>query len=151
MTFDFSITMTDAPSQDLWQQVWDGLAAYNLQFAPADEHQQLVIFVHDADKKLIGGLLGGTAWEWLYINIFWLDESVRRQRLGEKILQMVEQEAIRRGCRHAYFDTLSFQARGFYEKYGYVVFAELDDFPPGHKKYFMKKDLIPEQKENHDD
>jgi hypothetical protein len=38
-------------------------------------------------------------------------------------------------------ETLSFQARGFYERYGYSVFGELDDFPPGHRKYFLKKNL----------
>ena len=143
MFSNFSITMTDTPPQDLWRRVWDGLAAYNLQFAPADGHQALAIFAHDADKNLVGGLLGGTAWSWLYINILWLDEAVRHQGLGQKLLTMAEQEAVRRGCRHAYFDTLSFQARGFYEKNGYIVFAVLNDFPPGHKKYFMKKNLMP--------
>jgi hypothetical protein len=55
---------------------------------------------------------------------------------------MGEEEATRRGCKYAYLDTLSFQARGFYEKHGYTVFGELAHFPPGHRKYFLKKDLL---------
>jgi endonuclease/exonuclease/phosphatase (EEP) superfamily protein YafD len=37
--------------------------------------------------------------------------------------------------------TFSFQARPFYEKFGYEVFATLEDYPPGHRKYFLRKAL----------
>jgi hypothetical protein len=50
-------------------------------------------------------------------------------------------EAIRRGCRGAYLDTFSYQARPFYEKLGYAVFGTLDDYPPGHQRFFMRKRL----------
>jgi hypothetical protein len=30
------------------------------------------------------------------------------------------------------------EARPFCERLGYEVFGELDDFPPGHARYFMK-------------
>jgi len=39
------------------------------------------------------------------------------------------------------FDTFDFQARGFYERLGYEAFAELQDFPRGHSRFFMKKTL----------
>jgi hypothetical protein len=42
---------------------------------------------------------------------------------------------------HAYLDTFSFQAPDFYKKLGYEVFGELQDFPHGHQRYFMKKRL----------
>lgn len=38
-------------------------------------------------------------------------------------------------------ETLSFQAIGFYLKSGYQVFAQLDDKPPGHTWYYLKKEL----------
>lgn len=42
------------------------------------------------------------------------------------MLLQAEQEAIARGCRGAWLDTYSFQARGFYERLGYAVFGILD-------------------------
>ncbi len=78
---------------------------------------------------------------WLYIDVFWLDESVRRQGWGEKILQTAEEEARGRGCHRVYLDTLDFQALPFYQKYGYSVFGVLDDFPLGHKRYYLQKAL----------
>ena len=37
------------------------------------------------------GLLGGTFWGWLYINLFWRAEPIRHQGVGGRILQMAEQ------------------------------------------------------------
>jgi hypothetical protein len=52
-----------------------------------------------------------------------------------------EAEAIRRGCRGAWLDTFSFQARGFYERPGYSIFGTIENFPPGHRRFFLKKDF----------
>jgi hypothetical protein len=54
---------------------------------------------------------------------------------------MIEDEAVKCRCKHIDLDTFSFQARPFYEKNGYTVFATLDNCPEGHSKHFLKKDL----------
>ena len=46
-----------------------------------------------------------------------------------------------RGCRHARLDTFDFQARTFYEQLGYRVYAELPDFPEGHRQFHLIKEL----------
>jgi hypothetical protein len=56
-------------------------------------------------------------------------------------MSQAEREAIRRGCRGAWLDTFSFQARGFYERLGYTVFGTIAGCPPGHSRFFLKKDL----------
>jgi hypothetical protein len=38
--------------------------------------------------------------------------------------------------------TMTFQARAFYERNGYVVFGELDDFPGDERRLFMRKQLV---------
>ena len=39
-------------------------------------------------------------------------------------------------------DTFDFQAKEFYEKFGYVLFATLEDTPsPGHTRYYFRKDF----------
>jgi hypothetical protein len=53
----------------------------------------------------------------------------------------MEAEAIRRGCHGAFLDTFSYQARPFYEKLGYEVFGTLEDYPPGHQRFYMRKRL----------
>jgi hypothetical protein len=55
------------------------------------------------------------------------------------LLLEAEAAAIKLGCRGAWLGTFDFQARGFYERLGYNVFAELTGFPPGHTHYHLKK------------
>lgn len=122
--------------------VRNGLRHYNSLFAD-NSYQPLHIFLRDNDGTLVGGLLGDTYWGWLAVNILWLDEGVRRQGYGERLLAAAEDEARRRGCAHVHLDTLSFQARPFYEKLGYRVYGALEDFPAGsgHTRYYMTKDI----------
>jgi hypothetical protein len=54
-------------------------------------------------------------------------------------MRTVEDEALTHGCDYAY--TMTFQAVGFYEKLGYVVWGVQDEFPPGHRRSFVSKAL----------
>ena len=54
---------------------------------------------------------------------------------------MVEAEARQSGATEAYLDTFSFQAPEFYKKNGYQVFGVLENFPPGHQRYYLTKAL----------
>ena len=67
--------------------------------------------------------------------------DARGQGLGTQIMQRAEAEALARGCVGAWLDTFEFQARGFYEKLGYACFGQIDGYPPGFSRFFMKKTL----------
>ena len=40
-------------------------------------------------------------------------------------------------------DLLGFQSLGFYERLGYERFATLEDYPPGERRYILRKSLGP--------
>jgi GNAT superfamily N-acetyltransferase len=90
---------------------------------------------------VMGGIIGETHWNWLFINLLWIDETLRGQGYGHQLLQAAECEGRLRGATYAYLDTFSFQAPEFYQKHGYQVFGVLEDFPPGHKRYYFTKQL----------
>jgi ribosomal protein S18 acetylase RimI-like enzyme len=71
----------------------------------------------------------------------WVREELRGRAYGRSLLTLAEEEARQRGARHAHLDTFSFQAPGFYERHGYRVFGELQDFPRGHRRYYLTKEL----------
>lgn len=119
----------------------DGLEQYNRQFAMASTWQPFNAFVRNEDDKIIGGMLGGSFWRWFYIEIFWLDDSIRNAGYGSQMLELAEKEAKTRDCVAIFVDTMSFQAPKFYKKKGYTEWGRLDDFPPGHARIFMQKQL----------
>jgi ribosomal protein S18 acetylase RimI-like enzyme len=118
-----------------------GLKQFNDQFSEDDNHLELAVVLRDGQGQLAGGLLADTGWRWLHVNTLWIRADMRGQGYGRRLLEMAEQEAIRRGCRHAQLETHDFQALGFYQKQGYGLFGQLDDYPPDHIKYFLKKEL----------
>ena len=133
--------MNHHPTEQEIEFVRASLAQFNLEHVGEDGHTPLNLVEYDADGKVIGGLLGGTSWGWMYVDILWVDESHRRQGIGTKLLAQSEQEAIRRGCHHVHLDTMSWQAPEFYKKHGYTVIGILPDIPSGNQKYLLMKAL----------
>jgi len=129
-------------ADSLKQIVRDGLGAYNLTKTGYEEYYPVSIFLRDANDEVLGGVLGEIWAQWLFVSHLWLAAPLRRHGYGRKLLLAAESYAVEKGCHGAYLTTSSFQARPFYEKLGYEVFAELDDFPAGHKQYFLKKRLV---------
>jgi GNAT superfamily N-acetyltransferase len=140
----YTMTIEETPDPADARFVFERLREFNRSRTGIDDgHRRLAILVRDEAGAIVGGLLGDTFWGWLYVSILWIDESLRGQGYGHRLLVAAEQEAIARGCHHALLDTMSFQARPFYEKYGYTVFGELHDIPVGHSRYYMQKPLQP--------
>lgn len=136
-----SIEIAQNPTSDEKEFIFQQLVKFSSQRAGEANYKPLTIFLREADKNLVGGLLGATYWQWLYVEFFWIHESWRKQGYGDAVLAAAEQEAMRRGCEYAYLDTFSFQAPEFYQKRGYIIFGELPGFPENHSRYFLKKTL----------
>ena len=71
----------------------------------------------------------------------WIREDLRGCGYGHRLLTLLEDAARQHGAKNAYLDTFSFQAPDFYQKHGYQVFGTLKDFPVGHKRYYLRKQL----------
>ena len=137
----FHLELDEHASSDDIQIVLRGLEQFNLGFAPPIGYRPLNIFLRNDANQILGGLLGETAWEWLHIDIVWIDGSARGQGYGTRLITEAEQEARRRGCHSVHLDTMSFQALPFYERLGYTLWGTLDDHPTGHQRHFLRKKL----------
>lgn len=137
----FQLTLEDSSAQDDIMALHRGLEAFNRRVAGDVDYRPLNVFVRDDAGTVIGGLLGATYWSWLAIEILWLQDDLRGGGLGTHLVTMAEEEAMRRGMRHAQVDTVDFQALPFYQKLGYTVFGQLENCPEGHTRYYLAKDL----------
>src|SRR3954447_7835756 len=110
---------------------------------PADvgprDWQPVCFAVRDAEDAIVGGVYGATMWRWLMIDGLWISTALRGQGLGSRVLDAAESLAISRGCTGSWLGTFDFQARRFYERHGYSVFAELPGFPAAHSHFHLSK------------
>lgn len=117
------------------------LLAHNIAHVGPIDYQPLIVTLRDEAGIIHGGLWGHTAHAWLFVQYLAVAAQARGQGLGARLMADAESEAARRGCHSVWLDTFEFQARGFYQKQGYVQFGELKDYPPPFTRYFFRKSL----------
>jgi GNAT superfamily N-acetyltransferase len=135
------IMVAEVVDDDVVEAILNGLRAHSLEFTKTRGFLPLALHVRDVQNRIVAGVIGRVNWNWLYVELFWVDESLRGRGLGRRLLSSLEDEARNRGCQQAHVDTFSFQARSFYERCDYEAFAVLDEYPPGHQRVFLKKVL----------
>jgi GNAT superfamily N-acetyltransferase len=114
---------------------------FNEKHGRAYDFIALRLGILDSAGEVIAGLLGATGWQWLNIDILYVNADQRGLGFGRALVNAALALARERGCQGAMLDTFDFQARGFYQKLGFEVFATLDDMPPGHQRFWLKRAL----------
>lgn len=129
------------PTKEETERIRAELFRFNSDRVGDDGHVPLNIVEYDKEGNLIGGILGGTYWGWMYVDILWVHENHRGRGIGSKLLTEAEKEAKARGCHHVHLDTMSWQAPEFYKKHGYTTIGILPDIPKGNQKLLLMKEL----------
>ena len=137
-----SIEISDQPNPEAERILGSGLAAFNESITGYNDRRPLMVLIKDTETdQILGGITGKTTLGMAFLDLFHLPEHLRGSGVGRQLLQIFEDEARRRGCRNAVLYTLSFQAPGFYEKYGWVKFGEVPCEPEGSSRVFLSKPL----------
>jgi GNAT superfamily N-acetyltransferase len=133
--------LTASPSPEELAVITDALSAFNDSDIGPSHRRPLAVLIRDTDGKVTGGLSGFTAWGWLFTQMLYIPDTLRGTGISGTILTKAEEEARARGCRGAWIDTFSPQALRVYLRQGYEVFGELEDFPEGRTRSFLRKSL----------
>jgi GNAT superfamily N-acetyltransferase len=141
MDDEYEIIAMEKPDDPVWDAVGWGLHKYNVRLAGDPQSRPVCFVLRAPDQEIAGGLIGKTYWDWFYIDLLFVKEELRGCGYGHRLLELAENEARQRGATNVYLDTFSFQAPEFYKQHGYQVFGELKDFPSGHQRYFLTKQL----------
>jgi GNAT superfamily N-acetyltransferase len=115
------------------------------------ESKTFVIRVHGQDGTVVGGAIFWTYWSWLEVSLLALEEVVRDQGLGRRLMALIEEKAREEGCTRIRTESFEREAFGFYQKLGYRVVGCLTDFPQGYNYYWLRKDLLAIEEPQMDD
>lgn len=105
----------------------------------------LAVVARDERGDLVGGLVAEAAWGWLHVELLWVGERRRGRGVGTRLVAAAEERARELGCTRAYVSTLAWQAPDFYRRLGYRTIAELPEFVAGQPRFWLAKELGPDQ------
>jgi GNAT superfamily N-acetyltransferase len=117
----------------------DRLYEFNTSQTEQDDGQLFAFIIRNDQQEIIAGLSG---WTWAHaceIRTLWVHPAWRGQGYGRDLLAKAEDEARAHGCKVILISSYSFQAPGFYQKFGYELAWKLNDFPPGHQYCYLVK------------
>ncbi|MFD2167027.1 GNAT family N-acetyltransferase [Thalassotalea euphylliae] len=139
------ITVTMSPKECDLNTISKGIQSFNQRYLDDvivyEPDTKFAVFAKDENDNVIGGARATAFWNYCILELLWLSEESRGQHAGTKIMDAVEKCARDNGFEYMRTETLSFQAKPFYEKRGYTVFGELPDYPKGHTTYCLIKKL----------
>ncbi|TKH44311.1 histone acetyltransferase [Paenibacillus terrae] len=131
-------------SKDEARFVRNKLIEFNAKHIPEDirtRYEEINLTLKNDAGQVIGGLLSVLCWNWVEVDILWVDQSYQGKGYGSQLLGEIEQIAKDNGCTFIQLNTFTFQAPDFYEKQGYEVIGLIDDAPRGFKHYYYKKNI----------
>jgi ribosomal protein S18 acetylase RimI-like enzyme len=136
----YQTSVDEACSHEDVKFLKNALSDYNSMFLGSKTHH-FVIMVKDTDQVIAG------AFVWMqnttmYLDTIFVAEKYRKDKIGKTLLDLSEKRGHALGCNLCIIDTLGFQAQGFYEKFGYKVFANVPDYQGGYDRIYLKKSLL---------
>ncbi len=141
MPEELNFEFTDRPAADDLDAVDAGLHLHNLHAVDQSGVRTLACFARHAGGRVQGGLRARQWGAAVEVQQLWVEPSLRRHGVAERLMRLLEDEARRRGAALIFLDTFSFQAPGLYERCGFHAAVRLDGFPDGIAKYVMVKRL----------
>ncbi|TJY41090.1 GNAT family N-acetyltransferase [Cohnella pontilimi] len=104
-------------------------------------YEEINLNIKNHEGTIIGGLNSAVCWNWIEVDILWVDQNFRGHGVGSKLMNEIELIARQKGCTFIKLNTFSFQAPEFYKKHGYKEIAVIDNAPRGYKHYYLMKEL----------
>jgi len=133
------IKVIDAEDEKIVKEILAGLRQYD--YSRVEKDMTPLIISVTEKGKLKAGAQCLVLWDWIHVKLLWVDETYRKTGIGTRIMETIENEAVKRNCFGVHLDTYEFQAPDFYQKLGYVIFGIIEDHPKGMKRYYLSKRL----------
>jgi ribosomal protein S18 acetylase RimI-like enzyme len=138
---DLELIFDPLPGESLERFISDNVINVNLAKTGISTWHPVGYFLKNRRGEVLGGLTGLVWGGWLHVKFLWVSEPLRGKGHATRMMDAAEAFAVERGAFAVTLETHTYQAPDFYLKRGYTVFGRLDDYPPGHAKLFLRKDL----------
>ena len=129
------ITDRNLTKQEL-KEIYDDFKKIEIQHGVPQVEQERYNVTADENGMVIGMASGLTNHKWFYLSDLWVHENYRGQKLGAKLLALLENNIKSIGIEHIYTWTTAYNSNElFYEKQGYrqcFIFEDFFEVKGGH-------------------
>ena len=126
------------PDDNIYAELSSRFGEYNS--AHSTWNWQSYCVIYQVKEKTVAGGRGIINMGALEVRSLWVDENLRGDGIGGRLLTAIENEARKRGATRAMLYTYNWQAQKFYERAGYAVFSQFE-FPDGFQRIDFQKEL----------
>lgn len=121
--------------------LFKGISAYAFQQKGLPSIQPFSIFIKDSKQTVLGGISGVTFYGSIYIDSLWIDQAIRRQGWGTKLMREAEKMGKERGASFATLNTMDWEGLPFYQKLGYAIEFIREGYDKDSKMYMLRRTL----------
>jgi GNAT superfamily N-acetyltransferase len=121
------------------------LIEFNAMHVPenlSSSYEEINLAIKNDAGLVVGGILAVLCWNWIEVDILWIDETIRGMGHGTRLLNQIENIAKEQNCTFIKLNTFSFQAPDFYRKNGYQEVAVFEEAPIGSRHFYFKKAIL---------
>jgi len=141
---ELTIISEPYPRPEWRETVVRGVDQHNIAATGLPDYYPVGLVIRGNRGEVLGGLLGDIWGGWLMVGSLWVETSLRGRGCGAALMARAHRYALEKSCTHSHLRTGSYEARPFYERLGYSVYAELKGHPVApHARYFLSRKLTP--------
>ncbi|BAO07502.1 GNAT family N-acetyltransferase [Enterococcus mundtii] len=141
------IEIKKSDSEETEKKIIGLLNEQYMQSFSTNEHltTQIISISASKDEKWIGGAVASLFGNTLHLSLLAVDQSYRHEGIGSRLIEAVQQTALENQCLYMTVNTQDYQAREFYERHGFEVFASVENMPfVGTTKFYLKQQIANE-------
>lgn len=103
--------------------------------------EEFAFFIYDNSNQIIGGLKAVHFYKSIHVDLLWVHPLYRNSNYGTTLMSKVEEYAKTKQCSFITICTMDFEAKDFYQKLGYVIEFERNNYEKNSTLYYLKKNL----------
>ena len=126
---------------DYEQAIFDGISKDAFDKKELPPIDRFGLFVKNKKGQVVGGLTGVTMYGSLYVDMLWVDPSLRGLGWGSKLMQEAEHIGKQYGATFATVNTMDFEALPFYQKLGYFIEFKREGYDKNSSLFLLRKPL----------
>jgi GNAT superfamily N-acetyltransferase len=137
-----SIVAEPNPIPAWTETVVRGVDQHNISVTGLSDYYPVGFFAYGKDREVLAGLVGDIWGGHMLVRHLWVAPAQRGRGCAAALMDHAHRYALRKSCTRALLTTNSYEARPFYEKLGYSVYAEMANHPVArHYRFFMCRSL----------